>query len=139
VATQPREIVGLGPRVHVFVQPRQREAFTSLFRDVLGCDVIELDFGLAHPILLVQFGDESRFSVEFTELAPTDPDGDTLDDGHAFRGAWIEFRTTDVAGFQDALRRAGIREFRHQGSQHAYFSAPGGQVFRLFDVAYVGP
>jgi hypothetical protein len=139
VATQPRGIVGLGARVHIFVQPRQREAFTSLFRDVLGCDVTELDFGLEHPILLVQFGDDSRFSVEFTELAPTEPDGDTLDDEHAFRGAWIEFRTTDLAGNQDALRHAGISEFRHQGSQHAYFSAPGGQVFRLLDVAYVGP
>jgi hypothetical protein len=37
------------------------------------------------------------------------------------------------------LRRAGIPEFRHPGSSHAYFSAPGGQVFRLLDVAYVGP
>jgi hypothetical protein len=25
------------------------------------------------------------------------------------------------------------------GSPHIYFSAPGGQVFRLIDVAYKGP
>ncbi len=132
-------IVGLGARVHLFVQPRARKEFTSLFRDVLGCDVSELDFGLAHPILLVSFGDGSAFSVEFTELAPPELAGDTLDDEQAFRGAWIEFRTTDLDGYQQKLRDAGIAEFRHPGSSHAYFSAPGGQVFRLIDVAYEGP
>ena len=136
---QPTSIVALGARVHIFVKPRAREAFTSLFRDVLGCDVVELDFGLQYPVLLVLFSNESRVSVEFTEQAPAEWEGDTLDDDHAFRGAWIEFRTTDVAGHQEALRRAGIREFRHTGSHHDYFSAPGGQVFRLIDVAYEGP
>ncbi|MHB8399104.1 MAG: hypothetical protein ACYDDZ_15210 [Acidimicrobiales bacterium] len=139
MATNDAGIAGLGARVHLFVQPTAREAFTSLFRDVLGCDVSELDFGLEHPILLVRFPDGSAFSVEFTELAPVEFSADTLDDEHAFRGGWIEFRTADVARHQEALRRAGIREFRHRGSAHAYFSAPGGQVFRLLDVGYRGP
>ena len=52
-----------GARVHLFVRPEARERFTLLFRDVLGCDAVELDFGLAHPVLLVSFGDGSRFSV----------------------------------------------------------------------------
>src|SRR2546426_8025923 len=34
-------IVALGARVHLFVQPQAREQFTSLFRDVLGCEVSE--------------------------------------------------------------------------------------------------
>ena len=132
-------VVELGARVHLFVQPRAREEFTSLFRDVLGCDVSERDFGLAYPILLVSFGNGSAFSVEFTELAPSELTSDTLDDKQAFRGAWIEFRTTDLDGHLQKLRSVGIPEFRHPGSSHAYFSAPGGQVFRLLDVAYVGP
>ena len=37
------------------------------------------------------------------------------------------------------LREAGMREFRHAGSVHVYFSAPGGQVVRLLDVSYDGP
>ena len=132
-------IVGLGARVHLFVHPDARTRFRTLFEEVLGCSVIERDFGLQHPILLVSFGDGSRFSVEFTELAPTAGPPAELDDEHAFRGAWIEFRTTDLAGYQDRLRRAGVPEFRHPGSQHVYFSAPGGQVFRLLDVDYQGP
>jgi hypothetical protein len=132
-------IVELGARVHLFVQPSARERFTSLFQDVLGCDVSERDFGLEHPILLVAFGNGSRFSVEFTELAPAEFAGDAVDDEHAFRGAWIEFRTADLDGYQQKLRDAGILEFRHKGSPHVYFSAPGGQVFRLIDVAYEGP
>ena len=37
------------------------------------------------------------------------------------------------------MREAGIPEFRPPGSSHTYFSAPGGQVFRLIDVPYTGP
>jgi hypothetical protein len=132
-------LTALGGRVHIFVRPDARERFTALFRDVLRCSVIERDFGLAHPILLVPFPDGSAFSVEFTELAPEDHSGTMIDDEHAFHGAWIEFRTHDVDSHLKNLREAGIREFRHPGSTHAYFSAPGGQVFRLLDVAYKGP
>ncbi len=126
------------PRIHLFVRPQARERFISLFKDVLGCDVAELDFGLAYPILLVSFPDGSRFSVEFSDLAPKEKDGGSVDDTSASRGGWIEFRTTDVSGYQQKLREAAIPEFRHPGSNHVYFSAPGGQVFRLIDVSYVG-
>ena len=42
-------IVGLGARVHLYARPSAREALISPFRDVLACNVAELDFGLAHP------------------------------------------------------------------------------------------
>ncbi|PZR57079.1 MAG: hypothetical protein DLM50_06670 [Candidatus Meridianibacter frigidus] len=132
-------IVGLGARVRIFVRPAFRQRFTALFRDVLGCKVIERDFGLTHPILFVPFPDGSGFSVEFSELAPGEYTANTIDDEHAFHGAWIEFRTADLPGCKQRLRDAGVAEFRHPGSTHSYFSAPGGQVFRLLDLAYKGP
>ena len=101
--------------------------------------MVERDFGLPHPILLVAFDDGSAFSVEFSDLAAGDRSGRRIDDETASRGAWIEFRTTNVAEHQRRLREAGIREFTHAGSPHAYFVAPGGQVFRLIDVSYHGP
>ena len=131
-------IVALGARVHLFVQPRDRDRFVALFRDVLGCDVREIDFGLEHPILFIPLPDGSGFSVEFSDLAPAEI-GSPIDDASAFRGAWIEFRTAELERLQAALRVAGLPEFRHPGSTHAYFSAPGGQVFRLIDVEYKGP
>jgi hypothetical protein len=133
------EIVALGARVHLFARPLARQRLRWLFEEVLGCSVVERDFGLADPIMLVRFADGSAFSVEFTELAPPDVPPPELDDEHAFRGAWIEFRTRTVVECQDRLRNAGIPEFRHRGSEHVYFSAPGGQVFRLVDVDYRGP
>ena len=139
MSTTDRRVTALRARVHLFVRPENRERFTSLFREVLECDATELDFGLPYPILLVSFGDGSAFSVEFSDLAPADSNGSTVDDATAFRGAWIEFRTTDVPGYHHRLREAGIPEFRHPGSKHSYFSAPGGQVFRLLDISYVGP
>ena len=138
MTSQMSGITAFGPRVHLFVHPDHRAEFTRLFRDVLECKVVEREFGLTHPVLLVQFNDGSGFSVEFTELAEIHaprPGGDA----GAFRGAWIEFRTNDVPGFQQRMREAGLSEFRHTGSNHLYFSAPGGQVFRLLDVAYEGP
>ena len=137
--TKEKMINGLGARVHMFVRQAYRERFTKLFRETLLCDVKELNFGLPYPILLVSFPDGSAFSVEFTDSAPEDASGSTLDDAHAFRGAWIEFRTHDVAAVQEKLRVAGIRSFSHPGSKHVYFSAPGGQVFRIIDVNYKGP
>jgi len=136
--TERTGIVALGARVHLFVQSAYRDEFVGLFRDVLGCRVRELDFGLEQPILLVAFDDGSAFSVEFTDLAPSPPEGQ-IDDSRAFHGAWIEFRTAELERLLAALREAGVPEFRHPGSPHAYFSAPGGQVFRLLDVDYVGP
>jgi hypothetical protein len=137
-ADQHGGLIGLGARVHLFVAPQHRAAFTSLFRDILECEAVERDFGLQFPILLVKFPDGSAFSVEFSDLAPSGPSSEVAD-ATAFRGAWIEFRTSDVSGLQQRLREAGVPEFTHAGSPHAYFSAPGGQVFRLLDVGYQGP
>ena len=126
----------LGARVHLFVQPSRREAFRRLFADVLGCDVIERDFGLDYPILLVTLSAGS-FSVEFTDAAPdAEP---PIDDASAFRGAWLEFRSNDVAAAQAALRAENVPTFRHRGSNHDYYVAPGGQVFRVLSLDYVGP
>ena len=102
---------------------------------MLGCDVVERDFGLTHPALLVRFPDGSAFSVESTNLAPADLPGHALDDEHAFRGAWIGFRTTDIDGVHAALRQAGTPGFPHPGSTHVCFRAPGGQVFRVLDAS----
>jgi hypothetical protein len=132
-------IVGLGARVHLFVRPESSRRFRWLFEEVLLCSVVERDFGLDHPIMLVTFPDGSAFSAEFTQLAPAEPASLEVADQDAFRGAWMEFRTDDLAQFLDRLRKADIPEFKHPGSQHSYFIAPGGQVFRLLDVDYQGP
>ena len=132
-------IAALGARVHMFIRPEVHDRFVSLFRDVLDCEVIERDFGMPHPILFVGFPDGSGFSVELTDLAAEEVEAGAVDDASASRGAWIEFRTADLAGYRRRLLEAGIHEFRHPGSSHIYFVAPGGQVFRLLDVSYIGP
>jgi len=66
-------IKSLGARVHLYVRPEYRERFIAMFADVLGCQLRELDFGLAHPVALVMFGDRSAFSVEFTDGAQAEP------------------------------------------------------------------
>jgi hypothetical protein len=104
-------IVGLGARVHLFVQPQARERFRGLFEEVLECSVVERDFGMEYPVMLVSFGDGSSFSVEFTTLAPENDTRPAMTDERAFRGAWIEFRTRNLSGCHERLRQAGIPEF----------------------------
>lgn len=133
------QIIGLGARVHLFVHPSQRTPFVALFSETLRCTVLERDFGLEFPILLVSFPDGSAFSVEFSPLATDTESVTTVTDTEASRGTWIEFRTTDVSAFQARLERAQVPSFRHGGSQHIYFMAPGGQVFRFLDMNYSGP
>jgi len=128
----------LGARVHLFVRPEKREEFVRLFREVLECTVIERDFGMEYPVVFVPFEDGSAFSVEFSGRAP-DAEPAAPSDEHAFRGAWIEFRTSDLTATEQKLSAAGVRAFRHPGSIHNYYIAPGGQVFRVLDVGYKGP
>jgi len=132
-------IASLGARVHLFVRPEYRDRFHEIFRDVLECHVRELDFGMTYPITLVAFLDASSFSVEFSDAAMHEPSAATLDYSSALRGAWIEFRTPDVGIVQSKLRQAHVASFSHPASPHVYFSAPGGQVFRILDTAYRGP
>ena len=113
-------LAGFGARVHLFVQPELRERFSALFRDTLGCDVHELDFGLSEPIVLVKFPDGSAFSVEFSGLAVPEPP-EPIDFAHALRGAWIEFRTGDVGAVHDALDRAGVPELFTSGKPPSVF------------------
>jgi uncharacterized protein (DUF58 family) len=122
-------IAGLGARVHLFARPAVRERLVALFRDTLGCTAHERDFGLAHPMLLVTLPDGSAFSVEFSDLAPAEPE--RCDDSRALRGAWLEFLTDDVATVHERLDGAGVPSFSHPGSPERYFCAPGGQVFRV--------
>ena len=132
-------IAGLGARVHLFVHPNQRTAFISLFGETLECKLLEHDFGMEFPILQISFPDASALSVEFSTLARDTGSVTAVIDADASRGAWVEFRTTDVSALQARLRRAQVPEFSHEGSSHVYFVAPGGQVFRTLDVNYVGP
>ena len=132
-------IASLGARVHLFVRPEYRDRFHEVFRDVLECDVRELDFEMTYPITLVSFPDGSSFSTEFTDAAMMEPNAATLGYLNAHHGAWIEFRTSDVDAVQNKLRKASVPSFSHPASPHVYFSAPGGQVFRILDTAYKGP
>jgi hypothetical protein len=131
-------IAGIGARVHLFVRPEAIDRFIALFRDVLGCEVRTIEAGLTHAVRLVAFPDGSSFSVEVSTSAPTDPIGD-VNDSNAKRGAWIEFRTTNLNGVLTRLDDAGVPSFTHAPSPHRYFSAPGGQVFRILDLQYRGP
>ena len=115
-------MLALGSRFHMFAPPAQYEAMRTFCADVLGCKVVERDFGMEYPIMLILAAPGS-FSIEFKNDAP-DPQAPSY-------GAWIEFVVPDREAMQQRLRDAGTHEFRHSGSPHSYFRMPNGQVFRV--------
>lgn len=137
--TQDPYIAELSARMHMFVRSTDRSAFIDLFRGILQCELREIPFaGLDEPVIFVSLPCGGSFSVETTPLAPTEANA-RIDDGTALRGAWLEFRSDQPGAAEDRLMKAGIPSFRHAGSPHVYFSAPGGQVFRVVARTYNGP
>ncbi|MEM9454043.1 MAG: VOC family protein [Myxococcota bacterium] len=50
---------------------------------------------------------------------------------HEAVGTWIELAVDDVDAIQAELERRSFAPLQYHDKEHAYFQAPGGQVFRL--------
>ena len=124
IGFQEVSMTALGNRVHLFAQPRRREALRQLFENVLGCGPVATveHPGMAEPMLIVGFPQGGDLSIEFVDDAP--------DDDQPLLGAWLELRTEDPEAVMRAVLAAGFREIEHPGHPH-YFMAPGGQVFTV--------
>ena len=86
------------------------------------------------------FGNGSRFSVEFTELAPPEFTGDVLDDERAFRGrGGIDFERLIAMGISRSCVVLGSQNFDTREVITRTSARRVGRVFRLIDVAYEGP
>src|SRR5260370_18811418 len=93
--------------LHISSRPDAKENLLAFFPDILGLEAVESSdaMGSPEPIYAFKFSNGASLSVEFTE--------DALDDQQARRGAWLELRTDDAAGFQHKVLAAGLPRVDH--------------------------
>ena len=117
----------LSNRVHLFAHPSERDQLDRLFTELLGLPAgVSLDApGDDEPVRIYRFTNGASISVEFTLETPHD--------GEASRGAWLELILNDAEAVKKKVLEAGLQEVDFQGNDYFYFSAPGGQVFRIID------
>jgi hypothetical protein len=101
------------------------EQMVRCLTEVIGCPPpTRLEHpSLAIPILVFEFPSGGSLSVEFTPDAP--------DEGHLFRGAWLELMADDAGVLERRIVDAGMTRLDYLGSDAFYFAMPGGQVVRI--------
>ncbi|MCA9709949.1 MAG: VOC family protein [Myxococcales bacterium] len=116
----------LGANVRCVAGASHREAIATLYTEVFGAKALR-----PQPDLDVYaLGGSAHVGVYFV------PDDEALTPGQQEAvGTWIELCVEDVAATQAELERRGFAPLTYHDQAHAYFQAPGGQVFRLAALA----
>ncbi|MEM6989009.1 MAG: VOC family protein [Myxococcota bacterium] len=111
----------LGPNLRCVADNQHREAIASFYVELFGAETVrptpELD--------VYSFGGSNigvYFVADGTALTP---------EQHEKVGTWIEIVVEDAKAMTAALEAKGHAPLDYHDREHAYFQAPGGQVFRL--------
>jgi hypothetical protein len=111
--------VSLGENSKMTVLPSERDRFQTFYRDVLGCKLI----GKSKTVDLVQVGPHFYIGVSYDDSA--------LSESELLKSIWLELRTDHPEELKLKILKFGIKEIKYWDTEHFYFQAPGGQVFRL--------
>ncbi len=123
-------MVVLGTHYLLTVAPSARARIREFYVRLLGCRLVGSDgetTGIPEAVDLFAFPGDEVIGIQYldnTTAVPTTAE-------HR-RGAWMELATDDVEGLRRQLIDFGVEEITDfWDSDHFYFHAPGGQVFRL--------
>ena len=111
----------LGANLRCVADNEHRDAIAGFYVEVFGADALH-----PTPDLDVYALGGSNIGVYFvadgTALTPQQ---------HENFGTWIEIVVDDAEAVTTALKARGHAPLDYHDREHAYFQAPGGQVFRL--------
>jgi hypothetical protein len=117
-------MAGIGLNHKANVLKSLRNETRALYEGVFGATVKS-----PRPDLEVfTFADGSGIGVFYVDSA------ETLTQTQMMYALWLEFEVDDPAATSKALVALGMRPFDYPDTEHEYFQAPGGQVFRLSPV-----
>jgi catechol 2,3-dioxygenase-like lactoylglutathione lyase family enzyme len=111
--------VSLGENAKMTVLPSERDRFQRFYRDVLGCRVIEK----SNTLDVVQAAPNFYIGVSYDDSA--------LSESEMMKSIWLDLRTDHAGELKQKILKFGIKEIKYWDTEHFYFQAPGGQVFRL--------
>jgi catechol 2,3-dioxygenase-like lactoylglutathione lyase family enzyme len=117
------------------LQQQERPRVRTFYVDILGCRIEAHDHNVTanipENIDLFHFPDGEVFGVQY--VAGSDAPLTTKEYRQA---CWLELKTDDVEGLVKKLKASGVEEITDfWDTEHFYFHAPGGQVFRVIGLA----
>lgn len=117
------------------LRQQERPRVRTFYVDLLGCRIEAHDHNVTanipENIDLFHFPDGEVFGVQYVS------DSEVVLAAKDYRHAcWLELKTDDVAGLVKKLKAFGVEEIADfWDTEHFYFHAPGGQVFRVIGLA----
>ena len=114
---------------------QERPRVRTFYVDILGCRIEAHDHNVTanipENIDLFHFPDGEVFGVQYVSAH------ETPFTSKDYRYAcWLELKTDDVEGLVKKLKAFGVEEITDfWDTEHFYFHAPGGQVFRVIGLA----
>ncbi len=115
--------VSLGRNSKLTVRPQERGQINTFYCEVLGCERTKTSPGAD----VFQVGADFFLGVIY--------DDEALTVEQCAKAIWLELRTDRLQETRQRILDFGIQEIIYRDREHFYFQAPGGQVFRLIDVA----
>lgn len=116
----------LGSNVRCVAATEHRDAIASFYTEIFGAKPIKP----APDLDVYAMDGGSNVGVYFVSAAEALSPAQ-----HEAVGTWIELVVDDVGATQAELERRGFAPLSYHDKEHAYFQAPGGQVFRLATTA----
>ncbi len=127
--------VHFGTHYLLTFQQHERPRVRAFYRDLLGCRIEAHDHNVTanipENIDLFHFPDGEVFGAQYVA------ESDALLTAREYRQAcWLELKTDDVEELVKKLKAFGIEEITDfWDTEHFYFHAPGGQIFRVIGLA----
>ena len=126
-------MIHFGNHYRASVDASEREPLRRFYIDVLECELQSSDnitANIPENIDLFIFGCGNCFGIEYFDAGSR-----TLTREENYLACWMEIKTDDVTKLkQKCLDFGAIEITDFWDSEHFYFHAPGGQVYRLIGV-----
>ena len=127
--------VQFGTHYLLTLRQQERPRVRAFYVDVLECRIEAHDHNVTanipENIDLFHFPDGEVFGVQYVSAH------ETPFTSKDYRYAcWLELKTDDIEGLVNKLKAFGVEEITDfWDTEHFYFHAPGGQVFRVIGLA----
>ncbi len=113
-------MIRLGHNIKITVGASRRAAVRA-FADALGAKLVSPSDSMDAAAL----DGDTRIGFAYV------PDDQALTEAQLRLAPWLEIVVDDVGGVVDRLTAQGLARVEYPDREHAYFTGPGGWVFRI--------
>src|SRR5690242_17547877 len=111
--------VSTGNHSKIVARPAERDRIRAFYRDVLGCTLTTQ----SQDVDYIKFHGDFFLAVLYRDAVPSAEE--------LRQSIWLELRTDEPADLNEKILEFGVHRIDVPVSEHLYFQAPGGQVYRV--------